>query len=120
MAVLDVKKYYWQLMAQYEEMKQDLSDFTEALQNGFITEDKLAEVKDEVEHIKVNCDRVAFILYLLEKPNRRSKKAGYDKQNKKLLNELDKRNATDENVFAENKSALDHIRAELKKLRKNK
>jgi hypothetical protein len=120
MAVRDVREYYWQLKAQYEEMERDLADFTEALQNGFITEDRLTEVKDEVEKMKINCDRVAFILYLLEKPNRDIKKAKYDKRNKKLLNELDRRNATDENVFAENKSALDHIRAELKKLKENK
>ena len=117
MAVLDVREYYWKLMAQYEEMQNDLADFTDALQNGFITEDRLAEVKDEVEKMKINCDRVAFVLYLLEKPYRKSKKAKYDKRNKKLLEEFDRRNATDENVFAENKSALDHIRAELKKLK---
>ena len=117
MAVLDVKEYYWTLLAQYEEMEADLADFTEALQNGFITEDKLSSIREEVERMKINCDRVAFILYLLEKPNRVHKKARYDKQNKRLLAEFNNRNATDLNVLAENKSALDHIRAELKKLK---
>jgi len=120
MAVKDVREYYWKLKAQYEEMENDLADFNEALQNGFITEDRLAEVKDEVERMKINCDRVAFIIYLLEMPNRPSKKPKYNKQNIKLLKEFDRRDATDENVFAENKSALDHIRAELKKLEENK
>ena len=117
MAVRDVREYYWKLLAQQEEMQNDLEDFTEALQNGYITEEKLEDVKLEVNRLKENVDRVAFILYLLEKPNRAAKQPKHDKANKKLLNELDKRNATDENVYAENKSALDHIRAELKKLK---
>jgi len=117
MAVRDVREYYWKLLAQQEEMQNDLEDFTEALQNGYITEEKLEDVKLEVNRLKENVDRVAFILYLLEKPNRASKKPSYNRQNKKLLQEFDKRNATDDNVIAENKSALDHIRTELKKLK---
>ena len=73
MAVRDVREYYWKLLAQQEEMQNDLEDFTEALQNGYITEEKLEDVKLEVNRLKENVDRVAFVLYLLEKPNRHSK-----------------------------------------------
>lgn len=117
MAVRDVREYYWKLLAQQEEMQNDLEDFTEALQNGYITEEKLEDVKLEVARLKENVDRVAFVLYLLEKPNRAAKQPKHDKANKKLLEELSRRNATDEQVLAENKSALDRIRAELKKLK---
>jgi len=117
MAVRDIREYYWKLLAQQEEMQNDLEDFTEALQNGYITEEKLEDVKTEVSRLKENVDRVAFILYLLEKPNRPEKKPKYDKANKSLLQEFENRNSTEEQVLAENKSALDHIRAELKKLR---
>ena len=41
MAVRDVREYYWQLKAQYEEMERDLADFDEALKNGFITEEQV-------------------------------------------------------------------------------
>ena len=116
MAVRDVREYYWKLLAQQEEMQNDLEDFTEALQNGYITEEKLEDVKLEVNRLKENVDRVAFILYLLEKPNKPSKKPKYDKQNKKLLEEFERQEANENAVLAENKSALDNIRAELKKL----
>jgi len=116
MAVRDVREYYWKLLAQQEEMQNDLEDFTEALQNGYITEEKLEDVKLEVGRLKENVDRVAFILYLLEKPNRPEKKPKYDRANKALLHELENRTATEEQVLAENKSILDHIRKELKKL----
>lgn len=120
MAVRDVREYYWTLLAQQEEMQNDLEDFTEALQNGYITEEKLEEVKAEVARLKENVDRVAFILYLLEKPNRPSKKPKYDKANKELLNEFKHLNADENSVIVENKSALDHIRAELKRLKEEK
>ena len=120
MAVRDVREYYWKLLAQQEEMQNDLEDFTEALQNGYITEDKLEDVKAEVNRLKENVDRVAYVLYLLEKPNKNAKKPGYDKQNKKLLTELENRNCTEKQVLDENKSALDRIRAELKRLKEEK
>lgn len=118
MAVRDVREYYWKLLAQQEEMQNDLEDFTEALQNGYVTEDKLEDVKAEVSRLKENVDRVAFILYLLEKPNRASKQPKYDRANKKLLEEFESRRADEKTILAENKSALDHIRAELKELTK--
>lgn len=117
MAVRDVREYYWTLLAQQEEMQNDLEDFTEALQNGYITEEKLEEVKAEVARLKENVDRVAYCLFLLEKPNKLKKKPGYERRNKDLIEEFDKRNASQEAVIAENKSALDHIRAELKRLK---
>ena len=120
MAVRDVREYYWTLLAQQEEMQNDLEDFTEALQNGYITEDKLEEVKAEVARLKENVDRVAYCLFLLEAPNKPKKKPGYEKRNKDLVDEFDKRNASQRIVIAENKSILDHIRAELKRLKAEK
>jgi len=117
MAVRDVREYYWKLLAQQEEMQNDFADFEEALRNGFITEDRLEEVKAEAERVKQNVDRVAFILYLLEKPNRKEKQPKHDKANKKLVDEFERRDATEAQVLDENKSALDHIRAELKRLK---
>ena len=120
MALRDLREYYFTLLAQQQEMEADLNDFNEALKNGYITEDRLAEVKDEVERIKVNRDRVAWCLYLLEKPNKPAKKPKYDKANKALLQNFQDNKADTDSVIAENKSALDHIRVELKKLKESK
>lgn len=116
MAIRDVKEYYWKLIAQKDELARDYADFEEALRNGYITEDKLTEVKDMNASVQNNVDRVGYILYLLEMPNKKSKKAKYGRANKALHDEFERRNATDANVIDENKSLLDGIRAELKKL----
>lgn len=116
MAVKDVKKYYFKLIAQKTELEADLADFEEALKNGFITEEQMQAAKDELIPYQINLDRLTYIMYLLELPNRKTKKAKFAKQNKKILDELEKRNADEQSVIAENKSALDAFRKEVKEL----
>lgn len=116
MAVKDVKEYYFKLIAQKAELEADLADFEEALKNGFITEEQMQAAKDELIPYQINLDRLTYIMYLLELPNRKTKKAKFAKQNKKILDELVKRNADEQSVIAENKSALDAFRKEVKEL----
>ena len=116
MAARDVKEYYFKLIAQKAELEADLADFEEALKNGFITEEQMQAAKDELIPYQINLDRLTYIIYLLELPNRKTKKAKFAKQNKKILDELGKRNADEQSVVAENKSALDAFRKEVKEL----
>ena len=116
MAVKDVKEYYFKLIAQKAELEADLADFEEALKNGFITEEQMQAAKDELVPYQINLDRLTYIMYLLELPNRKAKKAKFAKQNKKILNELKKRSADEQSVISENKSALDAFRKEVKEL----
>lgn len=116
MAVKDVKEYYFKLSAQKAELEADLADFEEALKNGFITEEQMQAAKDELVPYQINLDRLTYIMYLLELPNKKAKKAKFARQNKKILNELEKRNADEQSVISENKSALDAFRKEVKEL----
>ena len=116
MAVKDVKEYYFKLIAQKAELEADLADFEEALKNGFITEEQMQAAKDELIPYQINLDRLTYIMYLLELPNRKAKKVKFAKQNKKILDELGKRNADEQSVISENKSALDGFRKEVKEL----
>ena len=116
MAARDVKEYYFKLIAQKAELEADLADFEEALKNGFITEEQMQAAKDELIPYQINLDRLTYIMYLLELPNRKAKKAKFANQNKKILMELEKRNADEQSVISENKSALDAFRKEVKEL----
>ena len=120
MAARDVKEYYFKLIAQKAELDADLADFEEALKNGFITEEQMQAAKDELIPYQINLDRLTYIMYLLELPNRKTKKAKFEKQNKKILDELGKRSADEQSVISENKSALDAFRKEVKELLNNK
>ena len=116
MAVRDVREYYFKLQAQKAELEADLADFDEALKIGFITEEQVEAAKEELIPYQINLDRLTYVMYLLELPARKRKKARFDRQNEKLLAELRKRKADECAVLAENKSALDSFRKEVKKL----
>ena len=116
MAARDVKEYYFKLIAQKAELEADLADFEEALKNGFVTEEQMQAAKDELIPYQINLDRLTYIVYLLELPNRKTKKAKFAKQNKKIIDELERRKADEQSVIYENKSALDAFRKEVKEL----
>jgi len=118
MAVKDVKRYYYAMLNQYLEMKADLADFEQAFTDGFITEDQLEAVREDILKVEANYDRLTYIMYLLEMPNRPTKKEGYDKRNTKLTLNFEDKAANQTSVELENKSALDHLRQELKILTK--
>lgn len=117
MALKDVKQYYYTMLNQYLEMKADLADFEQALADGHITEDQLEAVKNEVFVLENNMDRLSYIMYLFEMPNRSEKKKGYKKATEVLDQYFTDHNATASAISDENRSALDHLRAELKKLK---
>ena len=116
MAVKDVRDYYYKLQAQKLELEADLADFDEALKNGFITEEQVQAAKEELIPYQINLDRLTYIMYLLELPAKKEKKARFAKQNKKILTELKNRKADEASVLNENKSALDSFREEVNKL----
>ncbi len=106
MAVKDVKKYYLDVVKQYVELKQDLHDYETAVKNGNITEDRLTEVKENINNIKENVDRIAYIVYLLERPNRKSKKKNYSEQHSSLEKWFKQLGVDEAGILEENKSML--------------
>jgi hypothetical protein len=118
MAIRDVKDYYFKMVAQYLEMKADLADFEQALKDGFITEDQMQAALEEVDKVQQNYERLSYIMYLLEMPNRPAKKAKYKKSNKPIEDHFADLSANARAIECENASALKHLREELKKLSK--
>lgn len=117
MALRDAREYYYKLLAQYIQSKEDLEDFEQAFADGHITEDKLEYVKEDLESIKSNLDRVQYIFYLLSVPNRKEKKARYFKANKTLDEYFKKIGVDTKSIEDENTETLKHLRAELEKLK---
>lgn len=118
MALKDVKYYYYTMLNQYLEMKADLADFQQAFADGYITEDQLENVRNEVYILESNYERLSYIMYLLEMPNRPTKKAKYMKSNKPIEDHFANLSADARAIECENASALKHLREELKKLSK--
>ena len=119
MAVKDVRNYFYTMLVQYLEEKQNLADFEEALKEGCITQEQMQEALENVSNLESNYHRLAYIMYLLDMPNRESKKAGYVKQYKPILEELRRLGADIDSVKEENSDALIHFRAALKALKES-
>ena len=117
MAIKDVRQYFYNMLAQYLEEKQNLTDFQEALKDGLITEDQMQEALDMVATLETNYHRLVYIMYLIDMPNNKAKKKVYMRQNKILLEELKKLGADIESIKQENTDALIHFKASLKALR---
>jgi hypothetical protein len=117
MAIKDVRNYFYTMLAQYVEEKQNLADFEEALKEGLITEEQMQEALEIVNVLETNYHRLAYIMYLLDMPNRDSKKIGYTKQYKTVLEELTRLGADVDSIKNENSDALIHFKTALKTLK---
>ena len=118
MPLRDVKEYYFKMLRQYFEMKADLADFEQALKDGFITEDQMQAAIEDVDKVKQNYERLSYIMYLLNLPNRKSKQEKYNNMNKKHVAEFEARQADTKSVELENCDALKAFKEEMERLQK--
>ena len=118
MAKKDVQIYFYTMLAQYIEEKQNLADFEEALKEGNITQEQMQEALENVAVLEANYHRLAYVMYLLDMPNRATKKAGYVRQHKPILDELKRLGADIDSIKEENSDALVHFKAALDALKK--
>ena len=51
MAVKDVRNYFYTMLSQYIEEKQNLADFEEALRDGHITQEQMQEAMENVSSL---------------------------------------------------------------------
>jgi len=73
MSVKDVNEYYDKLGVDYLEMMAALKDLEEECGKGLISPDKVDQFKKMLEPIKINYSRISYIMYLLNKPNKKEK-----------------------------------------------
>lgn len=117
MAIRDVREYFYTMLAQYLEEKQNLEDFADALKEGLITEEQMQDAMDNVAGLEENYHRLAYIMYLFNMPNRASKKHGYIHQHKPILDEFKRLGVDIDSIRDENTDALKHFKAALKGLK---
>lgn len=102
-----VEQYYEEVCAQYKEMLENIHDFEELAQNNIISPERLEEYNKNIITLKTNWERISYIMFLLNKPNKKEKQKKYERQNQKLLNGLDKNNSP-ESVLEENRKVIEN------------
>ena len=111
MSVKAVKKYYDQICEQYHEMMENIKDLEKECQSGLVEPERIERLKEQVAPLKQNYERWAYIMFLLNEPQRKSKQPKYRKTNQKLLNTLSKSNTVAATIH-ENEAVLKSFKEE--------
>lgn len=106
MSLKHVNQYFLEVEYQYFEMLDDLKELEQLLQENKIDEESYLSVKREVEIMKQNYERIAYIIFLLKKPNKKGKRI--TEKDKSWYNALNF--ASKEVILNENNDVLKHIK----------
>lgn len=117
MAYLDVKAYFLQVEDQYLSMYNELKNFEQSYQNGELSKEQLETIKDNLLTLKANYERLAYVMYLFNKP-KSTKKHNNIKDD--LEDKFEFIGATKKQVIDENTFILNDIRQYLKEATKEK
>ena len=108
LAIRDVREYYDQVCEQYVQMQHELADFQKEVEEGIVEPERLDTIKQVIEPIKNNYMTLSWIMYLLNKPQRKSKDKAYRRQTKKLTSTLDK-SFNKSAILRKNEEVLDKL-----------
>lgn len=99
-------QYYDTVCKQYSEFVEEIKDFEECVANGVVAPETIDNVKTMLEPLKQNWQMMNYIVFLLNKPNRKSKQKVYANQNKKLISDC----ITDKQIYDKNECCISNMR----------
>ena len=107
-----VEEYYLRMLSDYTELKNVLDE----LQHNPVLEDnipvymsQLDEIKHKVELLEANYKRLSYVMFLLNQPNKKKKKAGYLRREHKKLEDIPEEHRK-EYVEKENSKIIEDIK----------
>lgn len=109
MAVKHVKEYYETMCKQYHELNEELREFEELCDKELVSPERLENMKAIVEPLKNNYQTLSYIMFLLNKPNRKQKQKKYERVNRQLLGAIEHRN-TEQGKIEENNKVLKDLK----------
>jgi len=117
MAKRHVIQYFLELENTYEEMKDTVKELQEMAVKGNLEESTFLEAKKDLEVIQSNYERVAYIMFLLNKPNKQEKESAEEDVNKQWYDYL--KFSSKEAIVDESKDALSHLKELIKEAQKD-
>ena len=115
MSIKHVRDYYLRVTADYVELKNTL-DQLESEVNEETSKEALANIesiRQSAQKVQENYNRLNYIMYLLDMPQKGSKKSRWENQNKKRLDSIPEKDRM-KYVQKENKMNLDEIKKYIK------
>lgn len=109
MAKKDVEEYYSKVCSDYYEMLQTLTDMEDAFNQNMVSEEQLNQVKEMIKPVKDNYMTLSWVIYLLNKPTRKSKYDAYDRRMTKFKSDKDI-NRDMQHVLQENSDTIESLK----------
>ena len=109
MSVKSLEQHYNDVVAQYQEMLNDIKDMEKELAEGLVSPDFIDNLKANIAPIKQNYEWWSYVMYLLHEPQRVAKREKYRKVMKKFKDKLDPAEAP-ENILEANKGNLEVLK----------
>lgn len=109
MARKHVEEYYNKMYSDYHEMLECLRDMEKECENGLVSPDRVEAIQKSIEPIKSNFMTISWIMFLLNKPQRKRKQARYEKSLSKNTSKLDSTKSLD-GLLENNKVVLKELK----------
>ena len=110
MAKKDVYKYYTQCTDQITQLNKSIQDLREAYGDRPVDKDKLEYLSNLITVMRDNCDRLSYIVFLLNQPRFGIFKRRYDQMNKDLIERFKDLKVTKDDELAKSEDVLNKIR----------
>lgn len=108
MAIRHVRDYYNKVYKQYEAVLKNLEEFQKEAEQGLVEPERLDALKKQIQPIIDNYMTLSYIIYLLDMPQRDSKKKKYIDMNSKKLDKIPKQFYS-ENILNKNNLVLEDL-----------
>lgn len=117
MAKRHLIQYYIEQEATYSQMLEDINDLEKSYKSGNMEYERYAQLRDsltqDIQAIKEEYERLSYVMFLLNMPNRVKKEAKFKKENKTYLAYLDK--YSKEKLVDESKDVLAKFKETVRK-----
>ena len=117
MAKRHLEQYYVEVESNYSQMLEDVNDLEKSYKDGSMDYERYSQLRDtltpEIESLKEEYERLSYVIFLLNIPNRVKKEEKYKKENQTYFAYLDK--YSKENVIDKTKDVLKNFKEQVKK-----
>lgn len=111
MSIKHVRDYYERMVSDYVEMKRVLEEMEKlSEEKASVAINNIEQIREQVKVLEANYNRLSYIMFLLNQPNKEKKKSKYFKQEKKKLNKIPI-NDRKEAVINENTKVLETLKS---------
>lgn len=117
MSMVDVKEYYVEVKDQFLEMYNLMDEYNLAYKEGRISKEQLDDIKDSIQLLKENYERVSYIMFLFNKPKSQKNRKKSHEENAFYEGRFNYIGADKKTIINENTYVLNDIKKYLESIK---